>query len=89
MSCGKHHDVPCHEVLQRVYLFLDHEMDASLTYAAVEQHLIECGPCLAKFDFERAIRAVVQRSCHEHAPDELRAKVLARIHELRIEITEV
>jgi mycothiol system anti-sigma-R factor len=88
MSCGRHHEVPCHEVLQRVYVFLDHEMDSGLTYEAIEKHLLECWPCLAEFDFERAIRALVQRCCHEHAPDRLRAKVLNRIHELRVEITE-
>jgi mycothiol system anti-sigma-R factor len=90
MSCGKYHETPCHEVLQRVYLFLDREMDTGLTYEAIEQHLRECGPCLTEFDFERVVRAVVQRSMNnEHAPDRLRAKILARIHELRIEITEV
>lgn len=88
MSCGKHHDVPCDEVLERVYLFLDREMDGSLTYTQVEQHLVECGPCLAEFDYDRALKAVVRRSCTEHAPDHLRMRVLTRIHELRIEITE-
>ena len=88
MSCGKYHETPCHEVLERMYMFLDSEMDTGLTYEAVEQHLRECGPCLAQFDFERVVRAVLRRSCNkEHAPDGLRAKILARIHELRIEIT--
>ena len=89
MSCGRHHDVDCDEVLNRVYLFLDHEMEGSLTYAQIEQHLIECGPCLSKFDIERVVRTLVQRSCAEHAPEALRAKVRSRIHELTIEITEV
>ena len=41
MSCGKYHETPCHEVLERMYMFLDSEMDTGLTYEAVEQHLGE------------------------------------------------
>jgi mycothiol system anti-sigma-R factor len=88
MSCGKHHETPCHEVLERVWLFLDRELDGSLTYQQVEQHLVECGPCLHEFDVDRAVKSLVRRSSAEHAPDELRLRVLTRIHELRIELTE-
>ena len=27
MSCGRHHDTDCSEVLAEVWLFLDHECD--------------------------------------------------------------
>jgi len=27
MSCGNPHEVPCSEVLDRVYTYLDHELD--------------------------------------------------------------
>jgi mycothiol system anti-sigma-R factor len=90
MSCGEPHDVDCSEILERVYVFLDHEMgDEADAYAAIEEHLDECGPCFDKFDLERAIRVMVARSCGcDHAPDELKQRVLARIREIRIQVTE-
>ena len=27
MSCGEHHDVDCSEILQRVYVFIDNELE--------------------------------------------------------------
>jgi hypothetical protein len=38
---------------------------------------------------DQAVKALVARSCGcDHAPEALRARVLARIREVRIEITE-
>lgn len=90
MSCGQPHDTDCADVLDRVYLFLDHEMDEkAVSYAKIEEHLDECAPCLRKYDLERAVRAVVARSCGcEHAPDELREKVLGKIRAVRVQIDD-
>jgi mycothiol system anti-sigma-R factor len=60
-------------------------------YDAIEQHLMECEPCLESYgvqveELQRAVRAALSRCCgHEHAPDELRTRVLARI---RVTVTE-
>lgn len=90
MSCDDHH-VDCDEVLQRLDVFLDHELtDRVLTYAEIEAHLGECQPCLSEYDLERVVKEVLARSCPcEHAPDELRTRVLARIREVRVQITEI
>ena len=90
MSCGEPHDVDCSEILERVYLFLDHEMgDEASAYAVIEEHLDECGPCFDNVDLERAIRAMVARSCGcDHAPAELKQRVLARIRQIRVQVTE-
>ncbi|AYY11984.1 mycothiol system anti-sigma-R factor [Actinobacteria bacterium YIM 96077] len=90
MSCDDD-DVDCAEVLDRVYAFLDREMDSdgTLTYEEIEAHLHDCGGCLSKYDLERAIRALVARSCGcDHAPDELRMKVLTRIREARVQASD-
>ena len=91
MSCGKPHEVPCSEVLARVYSYLDGEIeDKSL--AQIREHLDECGPCLREFGLEEAVKRLVHKCCgHEAVPGELRAKVLTRIAEVRaeIEISEV
>ena len=87
MSCGKHHDTDCSEVLDRVFFFIDNELPTA-DLSEIQQHLEECAPCLRKYDLERTVKMLVQRSCAERAPAELRDKVLLRIQQVQVEITE-
>ncbi len=86
MSCGDPHGTPCREVLDRVYHYLDGELDAQRMHV-IREHLEECGPCLREFGLEGAVKALVRRACHDRAPDELRSKVLLRIESLRVDVT--
>ena len=61
-----------------------HDKDCS----EIQHHLDECGPCLQKYDLERTVKALIQRSCAEHAPETLRDKVLLRIRQVQVEITD-
>jgi mycothiol system anti-sigma-R factor len=86
MSCGKPHDVPCSEVLARVYSYLDGEIEDK-SFAQIRQHLDECGPCLREFGLEEAVKRLVQKCCgSESAPTGLRTKVLVRIQAIRAEL---
>jgi mycothiol system anti-sigma-R factor len=86
VSCGKHHDVDCSEILQRVYVFIDNELEDAST-EQIRQHLEECAPCLDQYDLERCVKKLVHRSCgSEQAPDSLREKILLRITAVRLEI---
>ena len=67
MSCGKHHDVDCNEILDRVYVFIDHELD-NASSEQIQTHLDECGPCLREVDLERLVKALVARSCTRARP---------------------
>ena len=90
MSCGKPHDVPCTEVLARVYSYLDGEIEVN-GYSQIREHLEECGPCLREYGLEEAVKRLVHKCCGaEPAPSGLRAKVLVRIQEIRaeLEVTE-
>jgi mycothiol system anti-sigma-R factor len=87
MSCGDPHDTDCSEVLERVFFFIDNELPTA-DKAEIQHHLEECGPCLAKYDLERTVKLLVQRSCTERAPAELREKVLLRIRQVHVEITD-
>jgi mycothiol system anti-sigma-R factor len=87
MSCGRHHDTDCSEVLERVFFFIDNELP-NADSSAIRQHLEECGPCLQKYDLERTVKTLVRRSCAEHAPEGLRDKVLLRIRQVQVEIVE-
>ncbi len=85
MSCGKHHDTDCSDVLERVFSFIDTELPTA-DYEAIQTHLDECGPCLQKYDLERTVKTLIQRSCCERAPVGLRDKVLLRIRAVQVEI---
>ena len=77
----------CDDFLERIIYFLDNELDEA-DCSAVRMHLDECGPCLHKYDLERTVKAVVARSCSEAAPDALRERVLVRIREVQVRISE-
>jgi mycothiol system anti-sigma-R factor len=87
MSCGGHHETPCDEVLQRVYFFIDNELDGA-TKQQIEQHLAECGPCLDEVAVERLVKALLGCSCTETAPTELRQRVVFAIRQVQLEITQ-
>ena len=90
MSCGKPHEVPCTEVLERVYSYLDGELDPP-GCAKIRQHLDECGPCLREYGLEEVVKNLVHKYCgYDAVPAELRAKVMVRIQEVRaeLEVTE-
>jgi mycothiol system anti-sigma-R factor len=87
MSCGKPHEVDCADVLERVFLFLDHEMDEA-DCTKIRQHLDECAPCLQKYDLEEIVKSLVARSCGcDKPPADLRKKVMSRIREVHADIT--
>ncbi len=77
----------CADYLERIVYFLDNELDEA-DCTAVQAHLDECGPCLQKYDLERTVKSLVQRSCHEHAPEGLRERVLMRIQSVHVDITQ-
>jgi mycothiol system anti-sigma-R factor len=85
VSCGRPHEIDCRDVLDRVYEYLDAEM-TSHDVGKIQQHLEECGPCLQKFDLEGALKALVRRSCQDHAPAALRTRILTRITQIRVEM---
>jgi mycothiol system anti-sigma-R factor len=85
MSCGNPHETKCTEVLARVYEYLDGELDEH-DVAKIRQHLEECRPCLSQYDIDLALKALLRRSCTcEPAPEELRARIMIRITEVRAE----
>lgn len=83
----EHEPAECGDFLERIIYFIDNELDEA-DCSAVRLHLDECGPCLHKYDLERTVKAVVARSCSEAAPDTLRDRVLVRIREVQVRISE-
>ncbi len=77
----------CSDVLNRVAFFLDNELEQA-DCAQIQQHLDECGPCLARYDLERTVKTLVARSCTEVAPEGLRQRVMFSIRQVQVQITE-
>jgi mycothiol system anti-sigma-R factor len=81
------HQDSCADYLERIVYFLDNELDDA-DINAVRLHLDACGPCLARYDLQRTVKALIARSCTEAAPDTLRQRVLLSIREVQIHIAE-
>ncbi len=77
----------CADFLEQIVYLLDNELDEA-DCSAVKVHLEACSPCLEKYDLQRTVKAIVARSCSESAPQELRERVLFRIREVQVRITE-
>ncbi|WP_027345852.1 mycothiol system anti-sigma-R factor [Hamadaea tsunoensis] len=75
----------CEDVLDEVYLYLDLECSDERRQL-IKSHLDECSPCLREFGIEQEVKALVARCCGaEKAPDELKARLRAKLSEISVE----
>lgn len=89
MSCGNPHEIPCSEVIEQVYLYLDGEIDDA-GRDKVRQHLDECAPCLRHFGLEQDVKALVARCCGgETAPQGLKERLVVRLQQVRVELNTI
>ncbi|GAB3722472.1 mycothiol system anti-sigma-R factor [Nocardiopsis nanhaiensis] len=78
-------DTPCSEVLDKIYTYIDGELDES-NYAEVRAHLDGCSPCLDEYGLDEAVKKLVAKHCGcDPVPLDLRDKVLGRLAEARNE----
>lgn len=69
----------CRQVLEKVYAFLDHELDTA-SGDAIREHLHACEPCLERFDVEQALKSLIARRCGgDVAPTTLRTRILVQL----------
>ncbi|PWV50104.1 MULTISPECIES: mycothiol system anti-sigma-R factor [Nocardiopsis] len=78
-------DTPCSEVLDKLYTYLDGELEES-DCPEVRAHLDGCSPCLDEYGLEEAVKKLVAKHCGcDPVPLDLRDKVLGRLAEARKE----
>ena len=77
----------CVDFVEQIVYLLDDELDTE-DVVVVRRHLQECGPCLEKYDVQRAVKALVARSCAESAPPGLRDRIRLAISEVQVTWTE-
>ncbi|SOC55597.1 mycothiol system anti-sigma-R factor [Ornithinimicrobium cerasi] len=69
----------CADVVLRLFEFVDNET-GPLDRDRIQEHLDECGSCLAEYERDLLIKALVRRACAcEEAPPALRSQILTRI----------
>ncbi len=68
-------DCGCGDAMQRLYHFLDGELDDARR-ARIKRHLEQCVPCLQAFDFEAGLRVVIARKCRDQVPESLRSRLV-------------
>ena len=77
------HNTYCELVAERMYEFLDHELDEA-TGDEIRAHLAACEPCLHRYDVEQAVRTVLRRCCTgEVAPAHLRTRIVTELTVIR------
>ncbi|WP_436492052.1 mycothiol system anti-sigma-R factor [Actinokineospora sp. HUAS TT18] len=80
-NCGGDHETDCSDVLDEVWLFLDHECDVTRR-ALLERHLNECSPCLEQYGLEEHLKILLARKCGgDHAPDDFKERLRASIRQ--------
>ncbi len=76
---------PCTEAKSHLWDYLDGEMEGA-DCARIREHVEHCPPCDDLFRNEQKIKDAVSRACGcEHAPQDLRGRIVAMIASLRIE----
>jgi mycothiol system anti-sigma-R factor len=79
----EHESLDCEYVLERVYAFLDRELDDA-SDDEIRLHLVKCDGCLERFDVEQAFKSLVARRCGgDVAPQQLRDKIVSRLSQQR------
>lgn len=69
-------EIDCQGALDRLYEFLDSEIDSD-TEAAIRSHLEECAGCFKFFDFEKTyLRFLEAKTRAAGAPEALRRRLL-------------
>ncbi len=74
----------CTTARERLYLFLDHEID-NASCEEIQQHIEDCSSCLTEYDVERIVKSLVHRSCAERAPETLVQKVQFAIRTVEVQ----
>ncbi len=66
--------ISCREAVERLWSFIDGELDAS-DAGRVEAHLDACRGCSPQHDYQRAFREFLRRHAEKPVPADLRKRV--------------
>ena len=76
---GREDRADCSDVVLRLFEFVDNET-GPLDQRRIQAHLDECGACLAEYEMDLLLKALVRRACaRQEAPTQLRSQIMTRI----------
>ena len=84
-ASGATDPVDCEQALGKLFEFLDSELPEA-DADQIRAHLEYCEPCLAEYDIEEHVRALVKRSCTESAPVTLHVRIREHLSVLRAQV---
>lgn len=70
----KRNTIPCDVVMQRLWAFIDGELDAA-SEDQVREHLEMCHRCYPRYDFQRAYFRLMARLATDNTPAQVRSRV--------------
>lgn len=82
MSGEEPYATPCSEVLDKVYAYLDGELEEA-NCAEIRRHLDECAPCLREYGLEEAVKKIVAKCCGAIRRAQLRARLMEQLAQAR------
>lgn len=82
-QCGDASNPECRDVLDEVYVLLDHECSQKHE-AELRRHLDECPGCLEQYGISEALKKLLARKCGgDHAPDQLKERLMETIRQAK------
>ena len=85
VGAGRPGAINCEQALGQLFEFLDKEVPEDVG-DRIREHLAYCEPCLAEYDIEEHVRALVKRSCTESAPVTLQVRIREQLTVLRTQL---
>lgn len=71
----------CEQVLERIELYLDGELDAAVC-GEIREHLMGCHPCLDRSEFRQRLKELLAAKCGcDEVPAGLHRRVESLLHE--------
>lgn len=67
-------NISCEEALQRVFEYLDRELDAR-AHGEMERHLHRCRNCFSRTEFERRLKEQLRETGRSEAPVALQRRI--------------
>jgi len=71
--------IPCDHVVERLWDFLDDEIDDPVVQRRIEAHLEICARCFPEYDYRRAFLALLERHADDPIPPGLRRSMFQRL----------
>lgn len=75
-------DLDCQQALDRLYRFLDGQLDDERK-SAIRSHLDSCGHCLEAFSFEAELKSVIARRAVSPVPQDLKERIAMQLRRPR------